>query len=231
MTPILRLLILALILTACAAKTPVPTPREQAPAAMPTPRPEPPIAPAPAPAQSAEDESCDECEALNQGKGNEACFKLQPGKVTKVNKGKKDKKGKKIKTVTGRCQPQSLIYARCRTGIITCRLGDTSPVQWFACARKNKATTSTPKPGSVMVLDVNKRRGMPTGHPAYVEDATRNADGTWTMRISHTNSDRKCHLDKDAKVIFYPKTMEASFLTGPWGSWAKKLKVCGFILR
>lgn len=225
MTPIFRLLILALILTACAKKMPEPAPREQPSATTPAPRPKPQTAPTPSSIQPTEEESCDECEALNQGKENGACFKLQPGKVSKI------KKGKKTKTVTGRCQPQSLIYARCRTGISTCRLGDTSPVQWFACARTNKATTSTPKPGSVMVLDANKGRDMPTGHPAYVEDASRNADGTWTMRISHTNYDRKCHLDKDAKVIFYPKTMEASFMTGPWGSWAKKLKVCGFILR
>ncbi|NCD25726.1 MAG: CHAP domain-containing protein [Deltaproteobacteria bacterium] len=226
MTLTLRLLILALILTvsACAKKAPEPmppAPQERAPEPAPLPRPE----VTPAPVQPAEDESCAECEALNQGKSSEACFKLQPGKTIKV------KKGKKTKTITTRCQPQSLIYARCRTGIMTCRLGDTSPVQWFACARKHKATTSTPKPGSVMVLDVNKRRGMPTGHPAYVEDATRNSDGTWTLRISHTNYDRKCHLDKDAKVIFYPNTMEASFMTGPWGAWAKKLKVRGFILR
>lgn len=82
-----------------------------------------------------------------------------------------------------------------------------------------------------MVLDVNARRGMPTGHPVYVEEACPNADGTWTLRISHTNYDRKCHLDLDAKVIFYPQTMEASFLSGPWSTWAKNLKVCGFILR
>lgn len=82
-----------------------------------------------------------------------------------------------------------------------------------------------------MVLDSNARRGMPTGHPVYVEEACPNADSTWTLRISHTNYDRKCHLDLDAKVIFYPQTMEASFLSGPWGSWAKRLKVCGFILR
>ena len=137
----------------------------------------------------------------------------------------------KVVHTTGRCQPQSLIYARCRTGIATCRLGDTSPVQWFACARKNNSTSATPVTGSVIVLDVNTRRGMPTGHPAYVEAVKKNQDGTWTLRISHTNYDRKCHLDLDATVLFDPKRMTASFATGPWASWAKDLKALGFILR
>jgi surface antigen len=131
----------------------------------------------------------------------------------------------------GCCQPQSLIYARCRTGIKSCQLGDTSPVQWFACARKNGATTATPTAGSVIVLDANTGRNMPTGHPAYVEEVAKNQDGTWTLRISHTNYDRKCHLDLDATVLFDPKRMTASFESGPWGPWAKNLKVMGFILQ
>lgn len=132
---------------------------------------------------------------------------------------------------SGICQPQSLIYARCRTGISTCRLGDTSPVQWFACARKSGDTTAIPVPGSVMVLDVNAGRGMPTGHPVYVEEATPRQDGTWSLRISHTNYDRKCHLDLDATVLYNPLRMTASFQSGPWDSWAKDLKALGFILR
>ena len=157
-------------------------------------------------------------------------------KATK-KKGKKTKgkavtaTKKKVHQTTGRCQPQSLIYARCRTGIKTCRMGDTSPVQWFACAQKNKATTSTPTAGSVMVLDVNTRRGMPTGHPVYVEEVKANKDGTWTLRISHTNYDRKCHLDLDAKVLYHPKHLTATFQSGPWGPWAKDLKALGFILH
>lgn len=82
-----------------------------------------------------------------------------------------------------------------------------------------------------MVLDTNSRRGMPTGHPAYVEAVHVNPDGTWTLRISHTNYDRKCHLDLDATVLFHPKHMTATFQSGPWGPWAKGLKVLGFILR
>ena len=176
-----------------------------------------------------------------------ACFHLRPGvtntRVVKQHIPAKTAKGPqattkkvaaaktKVVRTTGRCQPQSLIYARCRTGIMTCRLGDTSPVQWFACARKSGNTTAVPMAGSVIVLDVNARRGMPTGHPAYVEAVSKNQDGTWTLRISHTNYDRKCHLDLDANVLFDPKRMTASFTTGPWGPWAKELKALGFILR
>ncbi len=169
-----------------------------------------------------EKEPCLECESVNPDTDRSGCFKLQPGKTTKNKKGK---------TVTGRCQPQCIPYARCRSGIMTCRLGDTSPVQWFQCARKNKATTSTPKAGSIMVLDVNPRRKMSTGHLGYVEEACPNPDGTWTLRFSHTNYDRKCHLDLDAKVLFNPKTMTASFLSGQWKAWAKDLKILGFVLR
>ena len=200
--------------------------------------------------------TCRSEQSIRESERNRAsCFHLQPGttstKVVKeqvpAKRGVKSsapaKKGSsatakplmvtvtKVVKTTGRCQPQSLIYARCRTGIATCKLGDTSPVQWFACAKKNNATASIPAAGSVLVLDVNNRRGMPTGHPAYVEAVRKNGDGTWNLRISHTNYDRKCHLDQDASVIYDPKRMTASFASGPWASWAKDLKALGFILR
>ena len=202
------------------------------------------------------DATCRSEQSIRESERNRtSCFHLQPGttstKVVKeqvpAKRGAKSstpaKKGSratakpsmvtvtKVVKTTGRCQPQSLIYARCRTGIATCKLGDTSPVQWFACAKKNNATSSLPMAGSVMILDVNGGRGMPTGHPAYVEEARQNGDGTWTLRISHTNYDRKCHLDQDATVIFDPKRMTASFMSGPWADWAKNLKTLGFILR
>jgi len=72
---------------------------------------------------------------------------------------------------------------------------------------------------------------MPTGHPVYVEEAWRNPDGTWILRLSHTNYDRKCHLDLDARALFDPRRMTVSFLSGPWASWAKDLKALGFIFR
>lgn len=201
--------------------------------------------------------TCRDEQAIRESEHNRAaCYRLQPATTTTkvitrqvpARAGKSaTKKGHKTATKTatkppmttvtkevrstGRCQPQSLLYGRCRTGFMTCRLGDTSPVQWFACAKKNNSTTSTPIAGSIIVLDVNSRRGMPTGHPAYVEEVKRNPDGTWNLRISHTNYDRQCHLDQDATVLFDPRRMTASFESGPWGPWAKNLKVLGFILR
>jgi hypothetical protein len=184
-----------------------------------------------------------------------ACFRLQPAKIVlstssaqpafnaKRSTSRKArvvpsagstitaKPRKVVRRTVGLCQPQSLIYARCRTGITTCRLGDTSPVQWFACARKNSATTATPLAGSVIVIDTHKERKISTGHPAYVEEAVENRNGTWTLRISHTNYDRKCNLDLDAQVLFDPRAMTATFQTGPWSPWAHRLRVLGFILR
>jgi hypothetical protein len=172
--------------------------------------------------QPAVDGTCLECESVTPDKDRAGCFKLRPGKTYKNKKGK---------TVTGRCEPQCIPYARCRSGINTCRLGDTGPIEWFECARKNKNTTSVPKAGSIMVIGSEKRHNMTTGHLGYVEEACPNPDGTWTLRFSHTNYDRKCHLDLDAKVLFNPKTMRAAFQSGPWKPWARDLKILGFILR
>jgi len=195
--------------------------------------------------------TCPDAQTIRASEQNRAsCFRLQPGATVTVTKkvrtsGKPTKatikKGQKpqaktttktiVRRTTGRCQPQSLIYARCRTGITTCKLGDTSPVQWFACAKKNGATTPIPTAGSVLVLAVNNGRGMPTGHPMYVEAVKDNGDGTWSLRISHTNYDRQCHLDQDAIVLYHPRHMTANFQSGPWAPWAKNLQALGFILR
>lgn len=176
-----------------------------------------------------------------KGSGKGVAKPATSSKTTKRSATVASKTGKTTKSATtaapmversvGLCQPQSLIYARCRTGIKTCQMGDTSPVQWFACARKNGATTATPVAGSVIVIDTHTERRIYTGHPAYVEEVQRNADGTWKLRISHTNYDRKCHLDLDAQVLFDPRTMTATFQTGPWAPWAHRLRVLGFIVR
>jgi len=231
--PLLFVLFLTM-LSACAKTAPQPSqpapaqngsvtsiPETPPAAQIPGPALEPEAEPEPKP-DSAEEPPCLECETVSSDQDRADCFKLQPGKTTKTKSGK---------TVTGRCQPQCVPYARCRSGIMTCRLGDTGPVEWYECARKNKATTLTPTAGSIMVIDVNTRRKMPTGHLGYVEEVCPNPDGTWTLRFSHTNYDRKCHLDLDAKVLFNPKTMTATFLTGAWKAWARDLKIRGFILR
>ena len=82
-----------------------------------------------------------------------------------------------------------------------------------------------------MVLAANAQRKMYTGHPVYVEEVCPEKDGSWRLRISHTNYDRRCHLDHNAWVHFFPQRMTASFTTGPWAPWAKNLRVLGFILR
>jgi hypothetical protein len=167
-------------------------------------------------------QTSDKRKILVSEREHDQCYHVQPGAETTKKKGHR---------TTGRCQPQSLVYARCRTGVTACRLGDTSPVQWFSCARKNGDTTPVPTAGSIMVLDVNLKHSMSTGHPVYVEQVKANGNGTWLLRISHTNYDRKCHLDRDARVLFNPAHMTATFESGPWANWSCDLKVLGFILR
>lgn len=213
-----------LLLQACQMRPTetAPAPQAAAPAPVPAPAPQ---AAAPAPEAAAPEAAEPLCTATAEEAERGQCFKLVPAGTSS----KKDGKGKSI--VFGRCQPQSLIYTRCRTGITTCRLGDTSPVQWFACEKKGGRTTATPAAGAVLILDVNKRRGMPTGHTAYVEEVCPEKGGTYLLRISHTNYDRKCHLDQDCKVRFDPKTMRCDFLTGAWAAWAKGLVALGFIVK
>ncbi|MBZ4684792.1 MAG: hypothetical protein JG774_537 [Desulfomicrobiaceae bacterium] len=210
-----------LLCTACATLTPE-KPRQSAI------QNEPPSAPTPAgptEAATSPDTPCLPCAQAHEAASNAACFHLVPGAPAQ-----KDKKGKTIRP--GRmCQPQSLIYARCRSGIMSCRLGNTSPEAWFACAAKAGNTTTTPQAGAVMVLASTKARKIFTGHPVYVEKACREPNGTWSLTISHTNYDRQCHLDRNAHVTFDPKTMTATFHSGPWATWAKGLQVRGFIVR
>jgi hypothetical protein len=176
-----------------------------------------------------EESTTDEVNNLWQGRSGDAnrsrCFVWQPAPAAPV------KKGKKTVAEQGCCQPQSLIYARCRSQIVSCRLGDTSPVQWYTCAKQQGNTSKQPVAGSIMVLDGNARRKMATGHPVYVEAVRKNANTTWELRISHTNYDRQCRLDLDSAVHFDEQRMTASFHSGPWASWARDLKVLGFIVR
>jgi surface antigen len=110
-------------------------------------------------------------------------------------------------------------------------LGDTSPVQWYSCAKQQGNTIKQPVSGAIMVLEGNSPRKMPTGHPVYVEAVRKNGSTTWELRISHTNFDRQCRLDLDSTVVFDEQRMTASFHSGPWACWARDLKVLGFIVR
>jgi|GEM_PF-366352 hypothetical protein len=206
-------------------------------------------------AEETQPATCLDKQAVRTSERNRAaCARLQPAKsVTKVSKqrilanrskrsagaSKKTAKtavGARAKTksvrTTGRCQPQCMIYARCRSGIYTCRIGDTNPVRWFACAAKHKGTTSVPHSGSVMIFPVNAgNHRMPSGHAVYVEDAKKLKDGIWQLRISHTNYDRKCHLDQDVIALFDQKRMVVTLKNGHWRHWGVDLNTLGFILR
>ena len=129
------------------------------------------------------------------------------------------------------CQPQSIPYARCRSQISSCNLGNTSPVELFNCEQRLGYTSSIPQPGALMSIGVNQQHHMSTGHTLYVEEVCPNPDGTYKVRVSHTNYDRQCHLEEDAWVQYDPQNKYADFNTGHWAAWGKHLPVQGFILR
>jgi len=131
----------------------------------------------------------------------------------------------------GMCQPQSIPYVRCRLSHGTCRLGNTSPVGLFHCEARRGATHAIPRAGTLMAIDVHHRHGMPTGHTLYVEEACKEADGTYRLRVSHTNYDRRCHLEEDAIIRYDPRTRLADFATGHWAAWAHGISVQGFIYK
>lgn len=127
----------------------------------------------------------------------------------------------------GLCQPQCLLYARCRTGFQTCMLGNTTSISWATCARQNGTLSSSPVAGSALLLD--RRRNIRSGHVIYVEETCRLKSGNWLLRISHANYDGTCRLDLDSKALFFPKTGCLTVLTGPWKRWAADLRVLGFV--
>jgi len=129
------------------------------------------------------------------------------------------------------CQPQSIPYARCRSHISNCSLGNTSPVQLFNCEQQLGYTSNIPKEGALMSIGVNHVHHMSTGHTLYVEEVCPNQDGTFKLRVSHTNYDRKCHLEEDAWVLYDPQQRYADFKSGHWAAWGKHLPVQGFIMR
>ena len=142
--------------------------------------------------------------------------------------GKKIEKTKKI-VVKGRCQPQCLIYARCRSGFMSCRLGNTNPLSWWPCAKAQGLTSKIPVPGSVMLLEKQEDSRMRVGHAVYVEEVCALKNGQFLLRVSHANANRRCSLDLDAKVLYNPQTRTANFLSGAWKKWAKSLKAFGFV--
>ena len=149
-------------------------------------------------------------------------------KTSTTASGKKVEKTKKV-VVKGRCQPQCLIYARCRSGFMSCRLGHTNPLSWWPCAKAQGLTSQVPVPGSVMLLEQQDDTRMRVGHAVYVEEVCKLKDGRFLLRVSHSNYNQRCSLDLDAKVLYNPQTRTASFLSGAWAKWAKSLKAFGFV--
>lgn len=148
-----------------------------------------------------------------QGRDTEECFQLRPG-----SKGR-------------RCEPQSLPFARCRSGIDSCRLGhENGPLTWFACEKGRGNTSLIPKPGSILILAANSRRKMVTGHVAYVEEVVAQSETVYRLIFTHTNYDRRCSLETNIEAIYDRDAQTLDILGGAWQAWGKGLPVAGFIL-
>lgn len=155
-----------------------------------------------------------------QGRSTSECFQLRPGSV-----GSKKAKAR-------RCEPQSLPFARCRSGIDSCRIGhENGPLTWFACEKGRGNTSLTPWPGSILILAANNRRNMPTGHVAYVEEVEPQSDTVYRLTFTHTNYDRKCSLESNIEATYDSAAQTLDIHGGAWGIWGKGLPVAGFILE
>ena len=129
-----------------------------------------------------------------------------------------------------RCEPQSLTYARQRSGIMRSRTGsENGPLTWFASEKKLGKTTKEPDPGSILILGANKGHGMPTGHVAYVEKVYAEGPSSYKIIFSHTNYDRKCSLETNIEAIYNSTDMTLDIFSGAWKPWGSGLRVAGFI--
>jgi len=128
-----------------------------------------------------------------------------------------------------RCEPQSLTYARQRSGIMSCRNGrENGPMTWFASEKKAGRTSTEPTAGSVLILK-GQGHGMPTGHVAYVEEAFPEGPTTYRLIFSHTNYDRQCHLETNIEAFYDRTALTLEVRSGAWRGWGRGLKVAGFI--
>jgi hypothetical protein len=152
------------------------------------------------------------------GRTTAECFQLRPG-------GGKNKRAR-------RCEPQSLPFARCRSGIGSCRIGhENGPLTWFACEKARGNTSLVPRSGSILILAANNRRKMPTGHVAYVEQAIPQSGTVYRLVFSHTNYDRRCSLETNIEATYDSAARTLDIHGGAWGAWGKGLPVAGFILE
>ena len=154
-----------------------------------------------------------------QGRATAECFQLRPG----------GQSNKRVKS--RRCEPQSLPFARCRSGIDSCRAGhENGPLTWFACEKQRGNTSLIPRPGSILILAANNRRKMPTGHVAYVEKVIAQSGTVYRLTFTHTNYDRRCSLESNIKATYDSAAQTLDIHDGNW-SWGKGLPVAGFILE
>ena len=129
----------------------------------------------------------------------------------------------------GRCEPQSLTYARQRSGIMRSRTGrENGPLTWFSSERKLGKTSGEPVPGSVLILGA-QGHGMPTGHVAYVEKVYPDGDSSYRIVFSHTNYDRRCSLETGIEALYNSSAMTLDIFSGAWKAWGSGLRVAGFI--
>lgn len=155
-----------------------------------------------------------------QGRATGECFQLRPGGTSR--------KGAKAQ----RCEPQSLPFARCRSGIDSCRIGhENGPLTWFACEKQRGNTSLAPRSGSILILAANGRRKMPTGHVAYVEKVIVQSGTVYQLTFTHTNYDRKCSLESNIEATYDSAAQTLDIHGGAWGAWGKGLPVAGFILE
>ena len=132
----------------------------------------------------------------------------------------------------GRCEPQSLPYGRCRTGIMRCQGNcETSPIGWFKCEEKLGKTTAHPTGESILILGDNSRHRMTTGHVFVVETVRELGGGHWELTLSHTNYDRKCAIETNVLASYDAKSQVVAMKTGKWSPWGKSLKALGFIVK
>lgn len=144
----------------------------------------------------------------------QSCYSLRPGQLFH------------------RCEPQSLPYARCRTGNQCCRGNyELSPIGWYKCEDQNGHTSATPVGASVLILGDNSRHRMSTGHVFYVEKVEHKSGNQWELTLSHTNYDRKCHIETNVRADYDAHTKVLAMKTGQWSPWGKQLKALGFIVK
>jgi hypothetical protein len=154
--------------------------------------------------------------------------KKSPTKVKHSGLGRTKTRHNKISGT--RCEPQSLTYARQRSGVMRSRTGrENGPLTWFASEKKLGKTSDKPAPGSILILAANKRHGMSTGHVAYVENAHPTGPSTYKITFSHTNYDRRCSLETNVDAVYNSSTLTLDIFSGAWRPWGSGLRVAGFI--